>query len=81
MTPFVIGITLAALLGPDVYFSVQQQDFKDEAACEMALVKLEDAVQVLIRRDPSVLAIIGNVSGDVTRAYFVKEGDCEEDEE
>jgi hypothetical protein len=31
----------------------------------------------IVRTDPDALALFGNVTGNLTRAYFVSDGECE----
>jgi hypothetical protein len=81
MSPFIISVTLAALVGPEVFFVTPQLEFKDQAACDLAVVHVEETVQIIVARDPDALAYFGNVAGTPTRAYFVKDADCEGDEE
>lgn len=81
MSAFTFTIVLSSLVGQQVLYSGAPQEFKDAAACERVLPKVETAVQAIIRHDPESLKLFGYVSGPITRAYFVTDGSCDDEQE
>jgi hypothetical protein len=76
MNTFAIVITLSAMIGPQVSYFGPDRPFEDQADCQRALSKAEGAVEAIIRRDPDSLALFGQVTGTVTRGYFISESWC-----
>jgi hypothetical protein len=78
MAAFTITITLSAVIGAQALYSSPEHDFKDYAACEREVPRIEKAVQAIINRDPDSLTLFGFVSDPITRAYFVTEAECDD---
>lgn len=76
MHTFIIVITLSAVMGAPVSYFGPARPFKDQADCDRALQKAESAVAGIIGRDPDSLSLFGQVSGPLTRGYFVSDGWC-----
>ncbi len=77
METFYMLLTLSSLAAPQVLFFSNPHPWPNELACQRALPRMEAAVTMLIRHDPSELKLFGEISGDLlNHGYFVSASEC-----